>query len=64
MLERARREINNARDSALRDIYQQSAELAMHMAGEVLKRQVSPEDHEKLLHDALEQWRNDQVSSN
>ncbi len=64
MLERAKREINNARDSALRDIYKQSGELAMYMAGEVLKRQVTAEDHEKLMQEALQQWRDNDVSSN
>lgn len=55
MIERAKREIGVARDTALRDLYQQSSELAMQMAGEVLKRQMTPEDQEKLIQDALEQ---------
>jgi F-type H+-transporting ATPase subunit b len=52
-IERAKREIGVARDTALRDLYQQSADLAMHMAGTVLKRQLSPEDHQRLVDDAL-----------
>jgi F-type H+-transporting ATPase subunit b len=55
MIERAKREIGVARDTALRDLYQQASEMAMQMAGEVLKRQMTPEDHEKLIQDALEQ---------
>ena len=52
-IDRAKREIGMARDSALRELYDRSAELAMNMAGTILKRQVSVEDHERLVTDAL-----------
>jgi F-type H+-transporting ATPase subunit b len=53
LIERARREIGIARDSALKDLYEQSAQLAITMAGSVLRRQISPEDQERLIGDAL-----------
>lgn len=53
MIERARREIGVARDTALRELYEHSAELATSMAGSILKRQISPEDHQRLIQDAL-----------
>ncbi|MBI4580816.1 MAG: F0F1 ATP synthase subunit B [Planctomycetes bacterium] len=53
MLERAKREIGVARDTALRDLYERSSELATSMAGSILKRQVSAEDHSRLVAEAL-----------
>jgi F-type H+-transporting ATPase subunit b len=51
--ERAKREINLARDTALKELYEQSARLAMNMASQVLQRQLTPEDHQRLVRDAL-----------
>jgi F-type H+-transporting ATPase subunit b len=53
MIERAKREIGIARDTALRDLHDESAKLAMEMAGLVLKRQLTPEDHRRLVSEAL-----------
>lgn len=53
MIERAKREIGVARDTALRDLHEESAKLAMEMAGTVLKRQLNPEDHRRLVGEAL-----------
>ncbi len=53
LIERAKREIGVARDTALRDLYDASADLAMNMAGSVLKRQLNDEDHGRLVSDAL-----------
>ncbi len=55
MIERAKREIGVARDTALRDLYERSAELATTMAGSILKRQIAPEDHSRMVQDALGQ---------
>jgi F-type H+-transporting ATPase subunit b len=55
MIERAKREIGVARDTALRDLHEESARLAMDMAGAVLKRQLAPEDHRRLIGEALAQ---------
>jgi len=53
MLDRARREIDNARDAALKTVYDESADMAASLAGAVLKRQLSPEEHQRLMLDAL-----------
>jgi len=53
MIERARREIDNARDRALKKVYDESADMAASLAGAVLKRQMSPEEHQRLMLDAL-----------
>jgi len=53
MLERARREIGIAQDTALRAVYEESASLAASLSGTVLKRQLSPEEHQRLMLDAL-----------
>jgi F-type H+-transporting ATPase subunit b len=55
LLDRAKREIGVARDTALRDLHEESAKLAMDMAGAVLKRQLQPEDHRRLIGEALAQ---------
>jgi len=63
-IERAKREIGIARDSALRDLYERSADLAMTMAGSVLRRQVSVEDHRRLVEEALAELSERQGSRN
>jgi F-type H+-transporting ATPase subunit b len=62
--ERAKREIGIARDTALRELHEQSAQLAMTMASAVLKRQLSPEDHRKLVEDALDELGERPISKN
>lgn len=64
MVERARRDIGVARDTALRELHEQSTHLAMSMARAVLKRQLSPEDHQRLLHDALAELREQSAGRN
>ncbi|GMV96918.1 MAG: F0F1 ATP synthase subunit B [Phycisphaerae bacterium] len=53
LIERARREIGIARDSALKELYEQSAQMALTLAGSVLKRQLAPEDQQRLIAEAL-----------
>lgn len=55
--DRALREIDMARKTALKDLYDQSSQLAMTMAESVLKREMKMEDHEQLIQDALTQMR-------
>ncbi len=57
LIERARREIGIARDSALKYLYDQSAQLAVEMAGAVLRRQLTAEDQQQLISDALAELR-------
>lgn len=54
---RAVRDIQVARDTALKDLYMQSARLAMDVAGSVLKRELTPEDQTRLVEEALSQLR-------
>ncbi len=53
LIERAKREIGIARDTALKALYDQSADLAVTLAMSTLKRQLSPEEHQRLMLDAL-----------
>jgi F-type H+-transporting ATPase subunit b len=62
--ERAKRDIGIARDTVLRELHEESARLAMLMASEVLKRQVTEDDHDRLLQDALDQLRQRGMGTN
>lgn len=53
MLKRAKREIEIARDTALKALYEETANLAASLAVSALNRQVSPEEHQRLVMDAL-----------
>lgn len=53
LIDRAKREIGIARDTALKDLYQESVQLAMSLAGSVLKRQLTSEDHQRLVQESL-----------
>jgi F-type H+-transporting ATPase subunit b len=55
MLDRAKREIDLARQSAIKDLYATSAGLATDIAGKVLKRELSPRDHERLIQESIEE---------
>lgn len=54
MVERARREIHLATVTATRELYELSARLATRMAEHVLRRELTPADHERLISDAIE----------
>lgn len=51
--QRAIREIGIARDTALRDLYERSTQLAIEMAGLVLKRELTAQDQQRLIEEAL-----------
>lgn len=51
--ERARREIAAARDAALADIYDQAVELAALLSSKVLRRDITSEDHRRLLEETV-----------
>jgi len=55
MLDRAKREIDMAKQSAIKDLYATSAELATDIAGKVLKRELSAQDHERLIRESIEE---------
>ncbi len=56
-LERAKREIGIARDTALKELYVEAAELVTNLAGTVLRRQLTPGDHQRLVQEALAELR-------
>ncbi len=55
MVERAKREIGIAQQTAVRQLYATSAELATDLAGRVLGREVKAEDHERLIAESLDE---------
>ena len=57
LIERAKREIGIASDTAVKQIYDTSAKLATELAGKILAREIRPEDHERLIREALDRVR-------
>lgn len=51
--QRARRDIESARDSALSEIWQRTADLAVTVAGRVLTKELGPDDHRRLVSAAI-----------
>ena len=54
--ERANRDIDAARKSALSDIYAQAAELSTNIASKILRRNLNPDDQRDLVNSSLEQF--------
>jgi F-type H+-transporting ATPase subunit b len=52
---RARREIQLAANATLKDLYDQTADLAVQVAGGILRKELSPGDHRTLIAESLEQ---------
>jgi F-type H+-transporting ATPase subunit b len=50
---RAERDIGNARDQALSEIWSKTADLAVSVAGKVLDKSLTPEDHNRLVESAI-----------
>lgn len=57
MIERARREIRLATDTAVKQLYDQTAELAVGLAGSILRKEISPEQHRSLVSESLEEMK-------
>jgi F-type H+-transporting ATPase subunit b len=55
MIERARREIDLAKQTAIKDVYAISAELATQIAGRILRRELSAKDHERLIGESIQE---------
>lgn len=51
--DRAQRDIASARDSALAEIWEKTADIAVSVAGRVLEKQLSGDDHRRLLDQAI-----------
>jgi F-type H+-transporting ATPase subunit b len=54
-LERAKREIGIAKETAIKELYTLSGRLATDIASKIVERELKPEDHEKLVRQALAQ---------
>ncbi len=54
--ERAVADIGSAKNEALREIAAKSVSTAVALAGNIIRREVKPEDHDKLINDSLQQF--------
>jgi F-type H+-transporting ATPase subunit b len=51
--ERTRREIRIATDTATKELYTLAARLATDMAGRIVRKELTPQDHERLIADSI-----------
>jgi len=58
MVQRARREIELAKQTAIKDLYATSSELATEIASRIVRRELNPQDHEKLISDSIKELGN------
>lgn len=64
-LERAKREIELARDAAVKEIYDQAATLATEAASRIIKKEIDAAEHERLIAESIEKMaRGDTASQN
>ena len=54
-VERARREIGLATDTAVKELYTLSAKLATDAASRIIRKELSPHDHERLIAESIEE---------
>ncbi len=54
--QRVVREVRIATDAALKELSEKSTQLAIELAGKIVKRQLTPEDHARLAQEALAQF--------
>src|SRR5262245_47628582 len=54
MIERARREIQIATETATKELYQRAGRLATAMAAKLISRELGPQDHERLIDETLD----------
>jgi F-type H+-transporting ATPase subunit b len=55
--DRLRREIETARDQALHELWNQTAQLATLVSAKAIRRELSPDDHRRLVDEALAELR-------
>ena len=53
MIERAKREISIAKETAVKDLYTLSGRLATDIAVRIVRREIKPEDHERLIEESI-----------
>ena len=64
MVERARREIRLATDTAKKEVYDIAAELAVDVAGRIVRKKLSAADHQELVTESLERMKNQESKLN
>ncbi len=52
-IERAKREIGLAKETAVKELYSLTAQLTTQVAGKILEREIQPADHERLIRDSI-----------
>lgn len=57
MTARARRDIQLARDAAIKDLFDRTAELSIDVAARVLRKELTPADHDRLIRESLTEIR-------
>jgi len=57
MIERAKREIGIARDTAIKDLYQAVADMATEIAGKILRRSLNEDEHRRAVEISMEEIR-------
>ncbi|HEY3241830.1 MAG TPA: F0F1 ATP synthase subunit B [Phycisphaerae bacterium] len=55
LIQRAKREIGLARDTAVKDLYQHLAELITRAASSIIRKDLTPADHERLIAESIEE---------
>lgn len=55
MLERAKREIGIARDTAVKEIYTHSAKLAVDMASRIMRKELNSKEHERMISESIDE---------
>lgn len=53
-IERARREIKIAQETAVKELYVLTARLTTDVAGKILEREINPADHDRLIRDSIQ----------
>lgn len=64
MIERAKREIGIARDTAVKDLYDLVADMSTDVAGRIIRRQLSADEHRRLVQESIDELRRMSGSSN
>lgn len=54
MVERAKAEIELAANAAIKSVYDQSADIAVQVAGQVIRRELSASDHDAIIRETLD----------
>lgn len=53
MIERAKREIGLAKETAVKDLYSRAGQLATDAASRIIRQEIKPQDHERLIEEAI-----------